>query len=193
MKTLCFIFALLLALLALAGPTAPSTKALGSPTAPITIDLYADFQCPHCKDFHDEAVGPLIADYVNTGKVYLVRHYFVLKFPYSRLSAQYACAAERIGKYNPVAEILFKTQQTWGQSGKVDEVVSSVLSPADAAKVRSLAKDPSVDAEIEKDTQIGIGHNVNQTPTVFIKGRMLMGLPSEDAYYQAIDEALRGK
>jgi len=166
MKTTVIVLALLLTLSAAGGPSAGSTKAIGSPTAPITIDLYSDFQCPHCKDFHDEAVGRLIADYVNTGKVYLVRHYFLLKFPYSRLSATYACAAERIGKYNQVCDILFQTQRSWGETGKVDEVVSSVLSPAEAQKVRALAKDPSVAAEIDKDTAVGMGHNVTSTPTM---------------------------
>ncbi len=165
MKTFAIVLALL-AVSAAAGPTAGSTKAIGSPTAPVTIELYSDFQCPHCKEFHDEALGPLIAEYVNTGKVYLVRHYFVLRFPYSRLSASYACAAERIGKYNQVCDVLFLRQQSWGQTGKVDETVSSVLTPAEAQKVRTLAKDPSVMAEIDKDTEIGTSQKVTSTPTM---------------------------
>ncbi len=147
---------------------AASTKAMGSATAPMTIELFSDFQCPHCKEFHDETLPLLIADYVSTGKVYLVRHYFLLKFPYSRLSATYACAAEKIGKYNEVSDILFKTQRNWGQTGNVDAVVSSVLSPADAQKVRTLAKDPSIIAEIEKDTALGTSESVRETPTMII-------------------------
>jgi protein-disulfide isomerase len=34
---------------------------------------------------------------------------------------------------------------------------------------------------------------VISTPTVFINGRMMVGLPSEDAYFKAIDAALQGK
>jgi protein-disulfide isomerase len=160
--------AFLVAISEAAGPPPGPGRALGSPTAPITIDLYSDFQCPHCKDFHDETLPPLIAEYVNTGKVYLVRHYFLLKSPYSRLAALYACAAERIGKYNQASDALYKMQRGWGQTGKVDEAVSSVLSPADAQKVRALVKDPTVAVEVEKDTELGRSQNVRSTPTLFI-------------------------
>jgi len=151
-----------------AGPSGNSTRAIGSPTAPITIELFSDFQCPHCKELHDETLPSLITDYVNTGKVYLVRHYFLLKFPYSRLSATYACAAEKIGRYDQACDALYKTQQSWGQTGKVDEAVCNALSPADAKKVRELVKDPSVAMEIEKDTALGMSQNVKSTPTLIV-------------------------
>ena len=134
----------------------------------MTIDLFSDFQCPHCKELHDEILPSLIADYVNTGKVYLVRHYYLLPRPLSRISATYVCAAEKIGKYNQVSDALFKTQQIWVQSGKVDETVSSVLSPSEMQKVRALAKDPSITTEIDKDTALGQSQSVNQTPTMII-------------------------
>jgi protein-disulfide isomerase len=167
MKTITIALAFLLTVSA-ACLAAGSTKALGSPTAPITIDLYSDFQCPHCKELHDEILPSLIAGYVDTGKVYLVRRYFLLPRPYSRVSATYVCAAEKIGKYDQVSDVLWRTQQVWVQSGKVDETVSSVLSPADMQKVRALVKDPSITAEIDKDSALGASQGVNQTPTMMI-------------------------
>ena len=169
MKTIMLTVAGLLAMSAVAaGPTAGGGKAMGRPTAPITIDLYSDFQCPHCKELHDDVLPSLINDYVNPGKVYLVRRYFVLKFPYSQLSATYACAADHVGKYNQVSDVLFQRQATWGQTGKVDETVASVLSPADAEKVRKLVKDPSIAAEITDDVAMGTRDKVSQTPTMVI-------------------------
>lgn len=169
MKTTAIVLvSLLLVIAAAAGVGAGSTKAMGSPTAPTVIDLFSDFQCPHCKELHDEILPSLIADFVNTGKVYLVRHYFLLQRPYSRISATYVCAAERIGKYNQVSDILFQTQLSWAQTGKVDETVSTVLSPADMQKVRTLTKDPSITAEIDKDTALGTSQSVNQTPTMIV-------------------------
>ena len=149
-------------------PPPGATKALGSPTAPITVDLFSDFQCPHCKELHDEVLPSMIADFVNTGKVYLVRHYYMLPRPLSRPAATYVCAAERIGKYNLVADYLFQTQATWVQTGNVDEAVSKILTPADMQKVRALVKDPSVTAEVDKDQALGTSEHVNQTPTMII-------------------------
>jgi len=173
MKTITIALIFLLVISAAAGLGTGSTKALGSPAAPVTIDLFSDFQCPHCKELHDEILSSLIADFVDTGKVYLVRHYFLLPRPYSRISATYVCAAEKIGKYNLVSDVLFQRQISWVQTGKVDETVSSVLSPADMQKVRALVKDPSITVEIDKDTALGTSEGVNQTPTMMIvhKGR----------------------
>jgi protein-disulfide isomerase len=169
MKSFIIALTLLVSIAATAGPPAASTKAMGSPTAPITIELYSDFQCPHCKELHDETLPHLINEWVNTGKVYLVRHYYVLKFPYSKLAAQYACAAERIGRYNQACDVLFQKQQLWGQNGKVEETVCSVLTPAEAQKVRALVKDPSIEMEIEKDTATGMSQNVKSTPTLIVE------------------------
>jgi protein-disulfide isomerase len=167
MKTITIALALLLTIPAVAD-TAVSTRAIGSVTAPITIELFSDFQCPHCKELHDQVLPALIRDYVNTRKVYLVRHYFLLKFPYSRLAATYAAAAEKIGKYDTVCDALFQYQQSWSQTGKVDEIACSNLNPADAKKVRALLKDPSVAETIDLDTSLGVKNNVKGTPTMII-------------------------
>ena len=84
------------------------------------------------------------------------------------MSATYVCAAEKIGKYDQVSDVLWRTQQLWMESGKVDETVAGALSPADMQKVRALVKDPSITAEIDKDTALGASQRVNQTPTMII-------------------------
>ena len=46
---------------------------------------------------------------------------------------------------------------------------------------------------VQRDMDEGKRINMTQTPTAFINGKMMLGLPSEDAYFQSIDLALRGK
>jgi protein-disulfide isomerase len=113
---------------------------------------------------------PLIMrDYVNTGKAYLVYKEFPLPMhSHSREAAAYACASARVGKYEQVADVLFQSQPSWAESGKVFEAIASVLSPADQKKVQALAKDPSVLSEVERDIQEGQQERVNQTPTMLI-------------------------
>jgi protein-disulfide isomerase len=155
--------------LALAQMPPKTSKTMGTPVAAITIDLYSDFQCPHCKLLHETWMGPLIRDYVLTGKVHLIQHEFPLpQHPYAKTAAYYACAADRIGKYGEVADALFKNQDAWGRDGKVDETVSSVLMPAEAAKVRALAKDPAIAAQVEKDLDLGRQIPLKETPTVIV-------------------------
>jgi protein-disulfide isomerase len=146
-----------------------SGRVLGSAVAAIRIDLYSDFQCPGCKALFEQTIRPLIANYVNQGRVYLVEHYYPLPMhAFAKQAACYACAADRVGKYEQVCEVLFKKQDQWEKTGKVDETVCSVLTPAEAAKVRALAKDPAVMAEVQQDVALGQQHNVQGTPTMLI-------------------------
>ena len=55
-----------------------SAKAIGSPNAPITMEVFSDYQCPSCRALFEETLKPLIADYVALGKVYLVHRDFPL-------------------------------------------------------------------------------------------------------------------
>ena len=168
MRRFVFSLTLLLALSASAGPTAQG-KAIGSAIAPITIELFSDYECPSCKTLHDETLGPLIADYVNKGKVYLVRRYWAWpQHAHARPAAYLAGAAERIGKYQQVSDALFRDQFSWSSSGKVEESACSGLSPAEAQKIKALAKDPAVIAEVDKDMALGKSENVSQTPTMII-------------------------
>ena len=45
---------------------------LGDPNAPITIEEFADFQCPFCERFHNETEPLLKQYYIDTGKVHFV-------------------------------------------------------------------------------------------------------------------------
>src|SRR5438309_1850500 len=128
-----------------ASPEIDKNKATGNPGAPIVMEIYSSFDCPHCKIMHDTVEPMVVRDYVLTGKVYLVKREFPLSGPghqYAREAAQYATAAARIGKYDAVADVLYKNQMSWSQDGKVWPTVQSVLSPADQAKVQALSKDP---------------------------------------------------
>ncbi|HLK68220.1 MAG TPA: thioredoxin domain-containing protein [Bryobacteraceae bacterium] len=144
-------------------------KSFGNPSAPVRIDVFSDFQCPACKVFHETLLPVLIRDYVGQGKVYIVSREFPLNMhPYSREAAGYAVAATQVGKYQQVADTLFHSQSVWGTNGKVWDTVASVLNPTEQKKVQSLAKDPSVLAQIQQDVDYGNSLKINQTPTIYI-------------------------
>jgi protein-disulfide isomerase len=166
------IAAVLVAILpCLAGPAADKGKILGSPTAPVTIEIFSDFECPMCKNFHEVTLPFLMRDFVVSGKVCIVSREFPLKIDahkYSRQAANYATAAARVGKYDAVANILFHTQESWGASGKVWETVASVLTPDQQKKVQALVADPAVLAEVEADYNYSVASGINGTPTLFL-------------------------
>jgi protein-disulfide isomerase len=162
-----FTTAILIAIAATAW--AAQIRSRGFPNAPIQIEVFSDYQCPGCKALYDSTLRPLMSDYVDKGKVYLIHHEFPLAMhQYARQAACYACAANRVGKYEQVCDVLFREQPNWSTTGKVDETVCSVLTPAEAKQVRMLAKDPSVVAEVEQDIQLGRNAQVNSTPTMIL-------------------------
>src|ERR1044071_4234207 len=95
-----FAIAALLAGAAVAQSYPEKGKILGSPTAPIRIDVYSDFACPACKNFHEQTLPMIVRDYVQPGRVYIVNREFPLAIEahkHSRVAAQYAVAAGRLG------------------------------------------------------------------------------------------------
>jgi protein-disulfide isomerase len=170
MKTLSLALAALLPCLA-AGADMDKDRTLGDPSAPVMFELYSDYMCPHCKTLHENILPAIIADFVKTGKAYLIFREFPLAIPqhvYSRQAAAVAVAAARVGKYQPVSDALFKTQQAWSATGKFWESAASVLTPEEQKKVQALAADPAVLAEVQRDVDRGMAARVNQTPTLMV-------------------------
>lgn len=156
--------------LAAAAVPAKNFKETGSPTAPITIELYTDYQCPACRSFYMNVLPSLNSDFVATGKVRLIHRDFPLQMhQFSRVAVKYANAAGQIGKYDVVANQLFVTQPEWEEKGNIDAVLSKVLAPADLEKIKTIMKtDTHLDDSVTKDVAMGNQDGLRETPTTVI-------------------------
>ena len=172
MQLLSLILTVITLVAAGAGPAFAQTatsRAVGPVTAAVRIDLFSDFQCPSCKALHETVIKRLKEEYARTGKVRLVHHDFPLpQHQFARQAATLAAAADKLGKYDAVADALFLQQDTWSKNGSVDAVVDSVLTPEERKKLRELAKDPAIAAGIERDMQLGQKSQVSSTPTMIV-------------------------
>jgi len=150
---------------------AKNFKESGSLTAPVTVEIYTDYECPACRELYLNTLPSLNNDFVATGKIHLVhRDYPLPQHQFSKLATRYANAAGTIGKYEVVAQQLFVTQPEWSQNGNVDATVAKVLSPADMTKVREMVKsDTHLDDSVAKDVALANNtDHLNQTPTIVI-------------------------
>jgi len=173
-------------------------RAYGSKNAPISLEVFSDFQCPACKQLYKTTNQLLLDNYVNTNKVYLIHRDFPLPMhAYSKIAARYVRAASQLGKSEQAEKALFDNQEKWEQSGDVDGILAAALSAADMTKIRAVAKGTSLDAVIEKDVTLGKGYNVNQTPTTIIhyKGQTypVVGVVSYDVLHGFLDQLLSQK
>jgi protein-disulfide isomerase len=151
-------------------PAATNFKESGSPSAPITLELYTDYQCPSCRAFYLDVLPQVISQYVATGKIRLVhRDYPLPQHQYSRVATKYANAGGQLGLYDVVAGQLFKTQQEWEQNGNVDGEVAKVVPPGEMQKIRDLVKnDAHLDDTVIADQAMASRDGLNQTPTLIV-------------------------
>jgi len=171
-------------------------KALGVKGAPITMEVFSDFQCPACRDLFLQTLKPLIQNYVVTGKVYLIHRDMPLPMhKHARVAARYANAAARVGKLEKVTEALYLSQDFWGSTGDVETILSRVLTPAEMTKVREALKDGKIEAGINKDVELAGRHQVRSTPTTIITHRgkttPVVGVVSYSILRQYIEQLLR--
>jgi protein-disulfide isomerase len=84
---------------------------LGDPNAPVQVSEYSSFDCPHCREFHDQAIDPII-ERVRTGEMAFT---YVPLYGFGGIvngqgAAQAAvCAAEQ-GKFWQFHDALFDWQ-----------------------------------------------------------------------------------
>ena len=149
-------------------------KALGSKNAPITIEVFEDFQCPACRNFFETSLKQVIDDYVTPGKVYLIHRDFPLDMhPFSHQAARLANAAAELGQFETVERALFDSQDQWSANGKIEEALASTIPAAQLKKIRDYqaAHINDINATIERERMMGVQRKVNQTPTIYVTSR----------------------
>jgi protein-disulfide isomerase len=160
--------------------------ASGSKNAPIVMEVWSDFECPHCKELYLRTLRRVIEDYCASGKVYLIHRDFPLpQHLHAREAARWASAAATVGKYEEVTEALFENQEVWSVNGNIEATLAPVLG-ANLQKVKQVmaAHKDEIDAGIENDVFLGHQAEVNQTPTTKIsqKGVTLSVSPGQFPY-----------
>jgi protein-disulfide isomerase len=169
-------------------------KAYGSRQAPITMEVFSDYQCPSCKAFYEGVAQQLMQNYVETGKVYLVHRDFPLPMhSHSTEAARWANAAAEAGVFETVDRGLYATQTTWEATGKIDESLAGILSPADLKKVRLIESTQAtqLDAIVARDKALGDAKHVDSTPSIFVEHNGLTQLlPAAGINYSLLKQYL---
>jgi protein-disulfide isomerase len=160
-------------------PKISGFKISGSPSAPITLEIYSDYECPYCVRFFDETVPLIVAQYVLTGRVKLVHRDFPLpQHPWARLAARYANAAGELGQYDLAVNQIFQTQNLWRDTGRIDTQLALVLPPGVMQRVRNLVQhDSTLDETVAADLEIAAQDHINQTPSLVVesqRGRVIL-------------------
>jgi protein-disulfide isomerase len=173
---------------------------VGSATAPVTVDLYEDFQCPNCKAFEDTNAATL-ASLVSAGTVQL--HYHGMAFLDTSANDDYStraldAAAAVVDAAGPDAfqkfhDLLYANQPAEGGSGLTDDQLVAYAQQAGASgeAVEQAVRDLTYGDWVKQVTDQASKDGVTGTPTVLVDGQRLEDL-SNAGLTRAISAAQAG-
>ena len=175
------------------GVRADLARIQGSSTAPIWVIEVSDFQCPFCKQWHDETYKKLRDEFVKTGKIRLA----YINFPLNQHvnawpAAETAMCAGAQGKFWEMHDALFVNQKKWEQLPSPALFFDSLARatglnvPRWQQCVQSGKMKPWIQADYDRAQAAGAA----STPTFIIGDRMLTGAQPIENLRIAIDSAL---
>ena len=166
---------------------------LGLADAKVTVDYWADYQCPFCSKFAREVI-PLLESRIADGTVALVhRDYAFIGEESVDASIAVRCATPE-GKYWAMHDAVYAAQDGENQGAfarpRLAQIADSV--GLDATRFAACMDDQARLVEVLDDTAAGVRTGIESTPTADVNGNRFLGVPDTAALLKAIDEAASG-
>jgi protein-disulfide isomerase len=165
----------------------------GAANAPVTLVEYSDLECPVCARLQEELETDIVPKYGNKLRVVFKEFPLVAIHDWALTGAIAAQCAYQIdpSKYVAFRSAVFKNQESVTGDHARDMLLhvgaeAGVDNPKLAACIDSKGSLSRVEANLREGEALG----VNQTPTSFINGRILIGAPPPAEFYKLIDEAM---
>jgi protein-disulfide isomerase len=170
-------------------PVSSKDPVWGSRSAPVTLVIFSDFQCPFCSRV-EGSITQLKEKY-GKDKLRIVWKNSPLPFhPNAMPAAQAAEAVFRLGgsqafwKFHDAA---FAAQKDLGPEKYAQWAVEAGV---DKAKFQAMLDKPELKAKVEADMATGKAAGVSGTPASFINGVFLSGAQPLEKFTAIIDEQL---
>jgi protein-disulfide isomerase len=148
---------------------------LGSPTATVTVEEFADFQCPQCASKYPLA-KEIISLYGNRIK-FIYRNY-PLSIPAHDKAYTAAVAAEAAGQQNKFWDMqnqLFTNQSSWSSASDFNSILEQYAQKIglDVEKFKNDMAGLQTKQRVDADLARGRGLGVNSTPSFFVNGKAI--------------------
>ncbi len=170
-----------------------TVHARGPRSAPVTLEIYGDFQCPSCS-----VASAMIDDLQKelSPNVRVVFHEFPLSMHKHAVTAAMAAEAAGLqGHFWEMHDMLYKYQSVWSTGTNVSAFFAAYAESIglDAGQFAIDAKSPEVQARVISEGDAGVARGVKNTPTIFINGREVQQGFRPEVLKQAIESALAEK
>lgn len=159
---------------------------IGNSSAPVTVVMFSDYQCPACAKTHP-VLKKVLAEFGD--KVRLVVRDFPLQkiHPNAFPAALAANAARAQGKFAEYIEVLYRNQEALDRSSLIKYAAGLGLN---TRKFELDLSDEKAATEIRKDIADGTSYGATGTPTIFVNGVKVRRF-SADGFRSAIERALK--
>ena len=173
-------------------PGAAPPHAFGPEGAPVTVEIFNDYQCPACAQLNAEV---LELERKYAGRVRLVFRNFPLSpmHKHADAAARAAEAAASQGKFREMVELLYARQADWRGAEVVGGLFASyaLRLGLDLPRFKSDSAGAAVAERVRLDVERGRALNLKGTPTLFVNGVELEGLPTRAQIHAAVEKALK--
>lgn len=165
----------------------------GPRNAPVTMEVYGDFQCPSC------GVATVIVDDMQKkygDQLRIVFHEFPLAMHQHAVKAAMAAEAAGLqGHFWEMHDMLYKYQSVWSKSSDPSAFFGAYAESLglDGGQFAMDAKSPEVQARVISDGDAGVARGVKNTPTIFVNGTEVQNGFRPESLQQAIEGALAEK
>ncbi len=166
----------------------------GAESARVWVVEVSDFQCPYCKQWHDQTYEALDREFVQTGKVRLAYLNYPIAsiHPNAQAASEAAMCASVQGKFWTLHTSLFTTQKKWAALADPTPLFDSlaVAAGADVAVFRNCMSTHATAKLIEADLERSKAAGVQSTPTFFVGDTKILGAYPLDTFRVKINAAL---
>jgi protein-disulfide isomerase len=179
-------------------PSLPALKAegylLGSPSAPVEVVEFADFECPACGQFAVLTEPDVRARLVNTGQVRIRFMDYPLEIHKNTWDASLAAAcANDQGKFWEMHDAIFANQDRWSTeaTSRPRGILRDLAKPLglDMGKYDACMDADTHRAKIQSHLSEAIRRQIRSTPTFVFNGKVVPTALPYDAYKRYADEA----
>jgi protein-disulfide isomerase len=166
----------------------------GSPDAPVKIIEYSDYLCGHCKGFALEKEPLIEEEYVASGKVQYIYHYYALGEAQVLLGEAAHCAADQ-GRFWEYHKVMFESQDRFGSIQTLEDLQGLLTEFAEGANLDVGEFEECWNSHKHQQTIIDAvlaarEEGVGGTPTISVGGELIVGNQDYNVFKTAIEEAL---
>ncbi|HUP01002.1 MAG TPA: DsbA family protein, partial [Gemmatimonadota bacterium] len=162
--------------------------ARGAPDAALVIVEFSDFQCPYCAGARP-VLDSLFARHGDHVRLEY-RHYPLSMHEHAARAAQAAVEAQRQGAFWPYHDLLFAHQNRLTDADLVGYADSLGL---DTAAFAAALAEGRHEAAVQSDVSFGRALGITGTPTFFVNGYRLVGVPPLWVFEVALEAFLVGR